>query len=200
MELEFWIVLSCTITIVTTGFPLGLPTKLFSGSILYVEKTKEDQDFGTAGYQGLLKASGTELSVKFDLNSIPLDTQSTSHKDSFQGTAESAVSTLNISKLESHRRRKRCTCFTYKDKECVYYCHLDIIWINTPEHTLPYGLGNYRGKRSTKEFPNNSKFKHLLRCSCAKRNDIQCLKFCSGKQEAWRMGILQCQTQTEAWK
>nr|6IGK_B Chain B, Endothelin-3 [Homo sapiens] len=21
-----------------------------------------------------------------------------------------------------------CTCFTYKDKECVYYCHLDIIW------------------------------------------------------------------------
>lgn len=31
------------------------------------------------------------------------------------------------------RRAKRCTCFTYKDKECVYYCHLDIIWINTPE-------------------------------------------------------------------
>lgn len=32
-----------------------------------------------------------------------------------------------------HRRTRRCTCFTYKDKECVYYCHLDIIWINTPE-------------------------------------------------------------------
>nr|XP_060483876.1 endothelin-3-like [Panthera onca] len=32
-----------------------------------------------------------------------------------------------------HRRARRCTCFTYKDKECVYYCHLDIIWINTPE-------------------------------------------------------------------
>ncbi|XP_074974844.1 endothelin-3 isoform X1 [Caretta caretta] len=31
------------------------------------------------------------------------------------------------------RRAKRCTCYTYKDKECVYYCHLDIIWINTPE-------------------------------------------------------------------
>ncbi|KAG8513321.1 Endothelin-3 [Galemys pyrenaicus] len=30
-------------------------------------------------------------------------------------------------------RARRCTCFTYKDKECVYYCHLDIIWINTPE-------------------------------------------------------------------
>lgn len=29
-----------------------------------------------------------------------------------------------------HHRARRCTCFTYKDKECVYYCHLlDIIWI-----------------------------------------------------------------------
>lgn len=34
---------------------------------------------------------------------------------------------------ESHTRTKRCTCYSYKDKECVYYCHLDIIWINTPE-------------------------------------------------------------------
>ncbi|XP_063815445.1 endothelin-3 isoform X1 [Pseudophryne corroboree] len=34
----------------------------------------------------------------------------------------------------AHRRDRRCTCYTYKDKECVYYCHLDIIWINTPEH------------------------------------------------------------------
>ncbi len=34
---------------------------------------------------------------------------------------------------EARRRVKRCTCYTYKDKECVYYCHLDIIWINTPE-------------------------------------------------------------------
>ncbi|XP_005569530.2 endothelin-3 isoform X1 [Macaca fascicularis] len=32
-----------------------------------------------------------------------------------------------------HHRSRRCTCFTYKDKECVYYCHLDIIWINTPD-------------------------------------------------------------------
>ncbi|MEQ2188901.1 hypothetical protein GOODEAATRI_019697 [Goodea atripinnis] len=35
--------------------------------------------------------------------------------------------------LTARRRSKRCTCYTYKDKECVYYCHLDIIWINTPE-------------------------------------------------------------------
>nr|XP_006214066.2 endothelin-3 [Vicugna pacos] len=44
-----------------------------------------------------------------------------------------------------HHRARRCTCLTYKDKECVYYCHLDIIWINTPERTVPYGLSNYRG-------------------------------------------------------
>lgn len=35
--------------------------------------------------------------------------------------------------VPAHHRPRRCTCFTYKDKECVYYCHLDIIWINTPE-------------------------------------------------------------------
>ncbi|XP_073438577.1 endothelin-3 isoform X3 [Dendrobates tinctorius] len=46
----------------------------------------------------------------------------------------------------AHRRERRCTCYTYKDKECVYYCHLDIIWINTPDllllsthsHSKPY--------------------------------------------------------------
>ncbi|XP_032760571.1 endothelin-3 [Rattus rattus] len=36
-------------------------------------------------------------------------------------------------RVPAHHRPRRCTCFTYKDKECVYYCHLDIIWINTPE-------------------------------------------------------------------
>ncbi|XP_026873706.2 endothelin-3b, partial [Electrophorus electricus] len=40
----------------------------------------------------------------------------------------------------ARQRSKRCTCFSYEDKECVYYCHLDIIWINTPERTVPYGL------------------------------------------------------------
>uniref|UniRef100_A0A8C5RM35 Endothelin-3 n=1 Tax=Laticauda laticaudata TaxID=8630 RepID=A0A8C5RM35_LATLA len=37
---------------------------------------------------------------------------------------------------EVHHRAKRCTCYTYKDKECVYYCHLDIIWINTPDQSI----------------------------------------------------------------
>nr|XP_012625868.1 endothelin-3 isoform X3 [Microcebus murinus] len=84
-----------------------------------------------------------------------------------------------------HHRSRRCTCFTYKDKECVYYCHLDIIWINTPEQTVPYGLSNYRGsfrgKRSvgplwgswqpSKQTP--------LRCACVGRDDKACVHFCS---------------------
>ncbi|NWV00161.1 EDN3 protein, partial [Upupa epops] len=78
------------------------------------------------------------------------------------------------------RRARRCTCYTYKDKECVYYCHLDIIWINTPERTVPYGLSNYRGsfrgKRSTDQM--QSTFPSSFRCSCSDACDKQCVKFC----------------------
>ncbi|NXB97200.1 EDN3 protein, partial [Vidua chalybeata] len=77
-------------------------------------------------------------------------------------------------------RARRCTCYTYKDKECVYYCHLDIIWINTPERTVPYGLSNYRGsfrgKRSTGQ--TQSAPQSSLRCSCSDAHDKQCLQFC----------------------
>lgn len=31
-----------------------------------------------------------------------------------------------------HVRTKRCSCNSWDDKECVYFCHLDIIWVNTP--------------------------------------------------------------------
>lgn len=34
---------------------------------------------------------------------------------------------------QHHVRHKRCSCATFLDKECVYFCHLDIIWVNTPE-------------------------------------------------------------------
>lgn len=40
---------------------------------------------------------------------------------------------LGVLGAPARPRARRCTCLTYKDKECVYYCHLDIIWINTPE-------------------------------------------------------------------
>uniref|UniRef100_A0A803JKB4 Endothelin-3 n=1 Tax=Xenopus tropicalis TaxID=8364 RepID=A0A803JKB4_XENTR len=75
----------------------------------------------------------------------------------------------------ARRRDRRCTCYTYKDKECVYYCHLDIIWINTPERVVPYGLSNYRGKRSAGSWSS----KPRSRCSCEDISDRQCVHFCS---------------------
>lgn len=32
----------------------------------------------------------------------------------------------------AHLRTKRCSCNSWLDKECIYFCHLDIIWVNTP--------------------------------------------------------------------
>ncbi|NXC36471.1 EDN3 protein, partial [Campylorhamphus procurvoides] len=77
-------------------------------------------------------------------------------------------------------RARRCTCSTYKDKECVYYCHLDIIWINTPERTVPYGLSNYRGSFRGKRATGQTQSASLssLRCSCLDAQDEQCLQFC----------------------
>ncbi|XP_051041153.1 endothelin-3 [Phodopus roborovskii] len=85
----------------------------------------------------------------------------------------------------AHHRPRRCTCFTYKDKECVYYCHLDIIWINTPEQIVPYGLSNFRGslrgKRSSGPFPENSQPspRTRLRCACMGTDDKACEHFCA---------------------
>ncbi|XP_066093073.1 endothelin-3 isoform X1 [Saccopteryx bilineata] len=90
-----------------------------------------------------------------------------------------------------HRRARRCTCFTYKDKECVYYCHLDIIWINTPERTVPYGLSNYRGRfrgrRSARPFPQSPQpSKWTLRCACVTSHDPACVHFCTQTLAAGR--------------
>ncbi|KAM6053274.1 endothelin-3 isoform 1-T2 [Theristicus caerulescens] len=86
------------------------------------------------------------------------------------------------------RRARRCTCYTYKDKECVYYCHLDVIWINTPERTVPYGLSNYRGsfrgKRSTGQI--QSTLLSSFRCSCLDAQDKQCMQFCRRMQDRRR--------------
>ncbi|XP_028625596.1 endothelin-3 isoform X1 [Grammomys surdaster] len=87
--------------------------------------------------------------------------------------------------VPAHHRPRRCTCFTYKDKECVYYCHLDIIWINTPEQTVPYGLSNYRGslrgKRSSGPVPESSQpsLPARLRCTCMGADDKACAYFCA---------------------
>ncbi|XP_043566027.1 endothelin-3b [Chiloscyllium plagiosum] len=76
-------------------------------------------------------------------------------------------------------RVKRCTCYSYKDKECVYYCHLDVIWMNTPERIVPYGLTNVqRHKRSDKEETSGSPTAPRARCICTEETDWQCNQFC----------------------
>ncbi|XP_047427466.1 endothelin-3b [Mugil cephalus] len=80
-------------------------------------------------------------------------------------------------------RQKRCTCYSYKDKECVYYCHLDIIWINTPERTVPYGMSSYRGpqrrRRAAGEQPPEHAGARAPRCVCTETDaDHECHDFC----------------------
>ncbi|CAK6975318.1 hypothetical protein PFLUV_G00152430 [Scomber scombrus] len=57
--------------------------------------------------------------------------------------------------------------------QCIYFCHLDIIWVNTPSKLLPYGLGSplSRRRRSTK------------RCECANTADKICSNFCHKSSE-----------------
>uniref|UniRef100_A0A8C6UI98 Endothelin-3 n=1 Tax=Neogobius melanostomus TaxID=47308 RepID=A0A8C6UI98_9GOBI len=87
---------------------------------------------------------------------------------------------------------KRCTCYTYKDKECVYYCHLDIIWINTPEHTLPYGMSSYQGsprvRRSVRATGRTEA--STSRCVCSLSSDAHCRSFCVHR--AWTENIRSC--------
>ncbi|XP_042345075.1 endothelin-2 [Plectropomus leopardus] len=65
-------------------------------------------------------------------------------------------------------RSKRCACSSPLDSECHYFCHLDIIWVNTPSKTTVYGLGSSlsRRRRSTG------------RCTCAIPDDQTCTNFC----------------------
>uniref|UniRef100_A0A3Q2EFZ2 Endothelin-like toxin domain-containing protein n=1 Tax=Cyprinodon variegatus TaxID=28743 RepID=A0A3Q2EFZ2_CYPVA len=65
-------------------------------------------------------------------------------------------------------RAKRCACSNLLDSECHYFCHLDIIWVNTPRWTTIYGLGG--GLRRRKRFAG--------RCTCARLDDKTCTSFC----------------------
>ncbi|XP_036447498.1 endothelin-3b [Colossoma macropomum] len=82
---------------------------------------------------------------------------------------------------QTHQRPRRCTCFSYKDKECVYYCHLDIIWINTPERTVPYGMSSYRGSQRVRRSSGVAGTERQ-RCNCTDCNDTQCHKFCETRR------------------
>ncbi|XP_004712250.1 endothelin-1 [Echinops telfairi] len=81
-------------------------------------------------------------------------------------------------------RSKRCSCSSLMDKECVYFCHLDIIWINTPQHIVPYGLGSpSRSKRSLKDVLATKATDPRKRCQCTSQRDKKCWKFCQAGKE-----------------
>ncbi|XP_042362624.1 endothelin-2 [Plectropomus leopardus] len=80
-----------------------------------------------------------------------------------------------------HVRTKRCSCNSWDDKECIYFCHLDIIWVNTPSKLLPYGLGSplsRRRRRSTE------------RCKCLNPADKTCTGFCHKNSENPRTDVV----------
>lgn len=70
-----------------------------------------------------------------------------------------------------HVRVKRCSCNNWDDKECIYFCHLDIIWVNTPSKLLPYGLGSPLSHRRRRRSAD--------RCECLNPADRTCSGFCS---------------------
>ncbi|XP_021384075.2 endothelin-2 [Lonchura striata] len=73
--------------------------------------------------------------------------------------------------LAARPRSKRCSCNSWLDKECIYFCHLDIIWVNTPGHTAPYGLGS----------PPRRRKRSAGRCECSHSRDSICATFCQGR-------------------
>uniref|UniRef100_A0A3P9LPG6 Endothelin-like toxin domain-containing protein n=1 Tax=Oryzias latipes TaxID=8090 RepID=A0A3P9LPG6_ORYLA len=72
-----------------------------------------------------------------------------------------------------HVRTRRCACNIEDDYECHYFCHLDVIWVNTPSKTTIYGLGGalLRRRRSTG------------RCTCADMGDKACSTFCISQKK-----------------
>uniref|UniRef100_A0A3B1KGY4 Endothelin 2 n=1 Tax=Astyanax mexicanus TaxID=7994 RepID=A0A3B1KGY4_ASTMX len=84
-----------------------------------------------------------------------------------EGKSASSEKNGGSSSVAKRVRTKRCSCNNWMDKECIYFCHLDIIWVNTPSKITPYGLGSplSRRRRSTK------------RCECANPSDATCSSF-----------------------
>ncbi|XP_029898017.1 endothelin-1 [Aquila chrysaetos chrysaetos] len=91
-----------------------------------------------------------------------------------------------------HRRARRCSCSSLLDEECVYFCHLDIIWINTPEKTVPYGLGGpSRSRRSLKDTVPEMLAEPSSRCRCANQKDKKCLNFCQTGKDLWAQSTVE---------
>ncbi|KAJ8355837.1 hypothetical protein SKAU_G00186310 [Synaphobranchus kaupii] len=98
------------------------------------------------------------------------------HSNKKKGYSLSITSSDSVSEKASQaqpgsraaRREKRCSCENLHDKECVYFCHIGIVWVNTPRQVVPYGVGSLpvRLKRD------------VGRCVCANSSDTRCLQFC----------------------
>ncbi|TNN86113.1 Endothelin-2 [Liparis tanakae] len=81
-----------------------------------------------------------------------------------------------------HRvRAKRCSCNSWDDKECIYFCHLDIIWVNTPSKLLPYGLGSPLSRRRRRS---------AERCECRDSADKTCSGFCHASSKTPRTNVV----------
>ncbi|XP_077432432.1 endothelin-1 [Vanacampus margaritifer] len=65
-------------------------------------------------------------------------------------------------------RSKRCACSSVHDSECYYFCHLDIIWVNTASKTTLYGLGGAKVRQR----------RSAGRCTCDDLDDLFCSSFC----------------------
>ncbi|XP_038150193.1 endothelin-1 [Cyprinodon tularosa] len=85
----------------------------------------------------------------------------------FQVSVMSPVAEEGPPSHTAHRREKRCSCENQKDKECIFFCHIGIVWVNTPSHLVPYGFGPVRLRRE------------LQRCFCTDSRDRECFSFCS---------------------
>ncbi|XP_030578083.1 endothelin-1 [Archocentrus centrarchus] len=84
-----------------------------------------------------------------------------------RSVASSSVEEDPLVQLTAHRREKRCSCENQKDKECIFFCHIGIVWVNTPSQLVPYGFGSVRLRRD------------VSRCRCMESKDAECLKFCT---------------------
>ncbi|XP_015257531.1 PREDICTED: endothelin-2-like [Cyprinodon variegatus] len=90
--------------------------------------------------------------------------------------AEPQSAAAAAARAQRHVRNKRCSCATFLDKECVYFCHLDIIWVNTPERVVSYGLGN--APRAKRALADTMATRSTPRCLCLRGNDSSCTNFC----------------------
>ncbi|XP_072303356.1 endothelin-1 [Eucyclogobius newberryi] len=101
-----------------------------------------------------------------------------------------------------HVRTKRCSCATFLDKECVYFCHLDIIWVNTPERVVSYGLGNAPRARRSLRGPRGSG--SGPRCRCLQEDDRTCSNFCQHRPDQVLSpklrAVVQTRTVLEKWR